>query len=232
ALMDFCYLVQSPQIDDIDLKHISAALKVFHANKDSILASGFWCGQHGAIIDNWYIPKIELMQSIVPSIQNSRVIMQWTADTTEHAHITKIKDPACSSNNHNYDSQICQHLDRADKCCCFELAMNLLDNMPGSEQQVNIDHGDAIDDDIDFDVDNDHDIPAELLVTIRCPSHSCPITNYFAIAKLLQYRKVGTVPVPLRSFSVRCTSFYLTYAPSIRNIFVDDTALKFGLSDL
>ncbi|KAG2073875.1 hypothetical protein BDR04DRAFT_1009275, partial [Suillus decipiens] len=91
-------------IDDIDLECISAALKVFHANKDSILASGFWHVQCGAIIDNWYIPKIELMQSIVPSIQNSGVIMQWTADTTEHAHITEIKDSACSSNNHDYDS--------------------------------------------------------------------------------------------------------------------------------
>jgi hypothetical protein len=104
--------------------------------------------------------------------------------------------------------------------------------MPGSKQQVNTDHGDAVDDDIDFDVDNDHDIPAELLVTIRCPGHSHPITNHFAIAKLLQYREVGTVPVPLRSFSVGRTSFHLAYAPSIRNISVDDAALKFGLPDL
>ncbi|KAG2356106.1 hypothetical protein BDR07DRAFT_1492309 [Suillus spraguei] len=158
--------------------------------------------------------------------------MQWTADTTEHAHITKIKDPTCLSNNYDYNSQICRHLDRADTCHRFELATNLLDNMPGSEQQVNTDHGDAVDDDIDFDVNDDHDIPAELLATIRCPCHSHPITHYFAIAKLLQYNEVGTVPVPLRLFSVGCTSFHLTYAPSIRNISVDNAALKFGLPDL
>ncbi|KAG1806185.1 uncharacterized protein BJ212DRAFT_1207598, partial [Suillus subaureus] len=62
ALMDFCYLIQSPQIVNVDVKCLSAALKAFHANKDSILVGAFWCGQHGAVIDNWYILKIELMQ--------------------------------------------------------------------------------------------------------------------------------------------------------------------------
>src|SRR6267154_362851 len=232
ALMDFRYLVQSPQIDDSDLECISAVLDEFHANKDAIIAGRFHCGQGGGVINNWYIPKIELMQSIVPSIRNNGVIMQWTADTTEHAHITKIKDPTRSSNNNNYDSQICRHLDRTDKCHHFELATSLLDNMPGSKQQVDTDHGDAVDDDADFDVDDDHNIPAELLVTIKCPGHSHPITNHFAIAKLLQHKEVGMVPVPLRLFSVGCTSFHLAYGPSIRTISVDNAALKFGLPDL
>ncbi|KAG1808474.1 hypothetical protein EV424DRAFT_1574242 [Suillus variegatus] len=191
ALMDFRYLVQSPRIDDNILERISAALGEFHANKDAIIAGGF-------LIENWYIPKIELMQSIVPSIRNSGVIMQWTADTTEHAHITEIKDPARSSNNNNYDSQIY--------------------------------HDDSDSDDVEFDVDDD--IPAELLATIKSPGHSRPITNHFAIAKLLQDREVGTVPVPLRSFSVGCTSFHLAHVPSIRSISVDDTALKFEVPDL
>ncbi|KAG1906233.1 uncharacterized protein F5891DRAFT_1182460 [Suillus fuscotomentosus] len=232
ALMDFRYLVQSPWINNIDLERISAALEEFHANKNAILAGGFRHSQRGRVIDNWYIPKIELMQSIVPSIQNSGVIMQWTADTTEHAHITEIKDPARSSNNNNYNSQICRHLNRADKCHRFELATSLLDNMSGSKQQVD----DAAADDVDFNEDDndndDYDIPAELLETIECPGYSCPITNHFAIAKLLQHREVGTVPMPLRPFSVGCTSFHLAYAPSIRAISIDDAALMFGLPDL
>jgi len=48
----------------------------FTTNKDAIIAGGFHHGQRGGVIDNWYILKIELMQSIVPSIQNSGVIMQ------------------------------------------------------------------------------------------------------------------------------------------------------------
>ncbi|KAG1816744.1 uncharacterized protein BJ212DRAFT_1299501 [Suillus subaureus] len=233
ALMDFRYLMQSPWIDDNVLRCISAVLNEFHTNKHTIIAGGFHHSQHNRVIDNWFIPKIELMQSIVPSIRNSGVIMQWTTDTTEHAHITEIKDPTHSSNNNNYNSQICCHLDRADKCCCFNLATSLLENIPGSNQRTT-DHGDSDSDDVNFNVDNDDndDIPAELLATITSPGHSCPITNHFAIAKLLQDREVGTVPVPLCSFSVGHTSFHLAHVPSIRSISVDDTALKFDVPDL
>ncbi|KAG1899326.1 uncharacterized protein F5891DRAFT_1128984 [Suillus fuscotomentosus] len=222
VLMDFRYLVQSPIIDDILLARISTALDHFHANKDAIIEGGFHCGQRGGVIENWYIPKLELMQSIVPSIRNTGVPLQWTADTTEHAHIMEIKNPARSSNNNNYDPQICRHLDHADKCRRFDLAMSLLDNVPDSGQQ------DPDDDEKD---ENDRDIPADLLMTMKYPGHSCPITNYFGIAKVLQHREVGTVPVPLRSFVVECTAFHLTYDPSIRNISVDNAAIKFAIAD-
>ncbi|KAG2087116.1 uncharacterized protein F5147DRAFT_748558 [Suillus discolor] len=218
ALMDFRYLIQSPVIDDILLARISTALDHFHANKDAIIEGGFRRGQRG-----------RLMQSIVPSIRNIRVSLQWTADTTEHAHITEIKSPAHLSNNNNYDPQICRHLDRADKCRHFDLAMSLLDNVPDSGQQDPDD--DEKDENVDFDVDDDCNIPADLLTTMKYPGHSRPITNYFGIAKVLQHREVGTVPVPLRSFVVKHTAFHLTYDPSIRNISVDDAAIKFAIAD-
>ncbi|KAG2108585.1 hypothetical protein DEU56DRAFT_874529 [Suillus clintonianus] len=107
ALMQFRYLVQSPRIDEEDLGRISRALNEFHANKDAIIAAGVHQGKGNRVINNFYIPKLELMHSIVPSIRNSGVIGQWSADITEHAHITEIKDPARSSNNNNYDTQIC-----------------------------------------------------------------------------------------------------------------------------
>ncbi|KAG1905725.1 uncharacterized protein F5891DRAFT_1125768 [Suillus fuscotomentosus] len=135
ALMEFRYLIQSPRIDEDDIKRISGALDEFHANKHAITAGGFRRGNKNKVIDNWYIPKLELMQSIVPSIRNTGVAMQWTADTTEHAHITEIKDPAQSSNNNNYDPQICRHLDRVDKCRRFDLAMSLVDGMASSRLQ-------------------------------------------------------------------------------------------------
>ncbi|KAG1792878.1 uncharacterized protein HD556DRAFT_1443963 [Suillus plorans] len=107
ALMQFWYLIQSPHIDEEDLGHISGALTEFHMNKDAILAAGARQGKGNRNIDNFYIPKLELMQSIVPSICNSGFIGQWSADITEHAHITEIKDPTRSSNNNNYNTQIC-----------------------------------------------------------------------------------------------------------------------------
>ncbi|KAG0694673.1 hypothetical protein DFH29DRAFT_815065, partial [Suillus ampliporus] len=76
TLMDFCYLIQSPSIDDNNLLRISAVLNEFHANKDAIIDAGVCRGKGNKVIDNWYIPKLELMQSVVPSIRNSGVMAQ------------------------------------------------------------------------------------------------------------------------------------------------------------
>ncbi|KAG1876909.1 hypothetical protein C8R48DRAFT_768476 [Suillus tomentosus] len=213
ALMQFCYLVQSPRLDDDDLKRISGALHEFHANKDAIIDAGARRGKGNRPITHWHIPKLELMQSVVPSIRTSGVTRQWSADVTEHAHITKIKDPARSSNNNNYDPQICRHLDRADKCRRFELATSLLDREQCAEEPEDVDP------DVDDDIDT-HDISPEP----QQPGHIRPITNYFAIARALWCRDEGSVPVPLRSFSVGCTAFNLGYDPSIRRITVDEVA--------
>jgi hypothetical protein len=223
ALMQFRYLLQSPRIDENDLERISGALDEFHAKKDAIIAAGVRRGKGKKTIDNWHIPKLELMQNIVPSIRNCGVTGQWTADVTEHAHITEIKDPASSSNNNNYDPQICRHLDRADKCRRFELATSLLDRNQGSQELE--DDSDSEGDEIDIDADID-------ITTIQQPGHPCPIMNYFAIAKLLQHRDEGSVPLPLRSFVIGRTAFHLAYDPSIRNITVDEVASRFGLADL
>ncbi|KAG1892950.1 uncharacterized protein F5891DRAFT_1197062 [Suillus fuscotomentosus] len=227
ALMHFRYLVQSPSIDDRDLTRITAALDEFHANKHAIIAAGVRQGKGGKVIDNWHIPKLELMQSIVPSIRNSGVIAQWSADVTEHAHITEVKDPARSSNNNNYDPQICRYLDRADKCNRFDLATSLLDHSEDTgvvgEEFV------EEDDEIDYYTDV---IPTELPSPTRRPGQPRPITDYFSIAKILQQKEVGSVPVPLRSFVVRRTALHLAYDPSIKNTTVDEVAIMFGLPDL
>ncbi|KAG1796320.1 uncharacterized protein HD556DRAFT_1431393 [Suillus plorans] len=203
-------MTASPWIDDRDIERISTVLAKFHANKHAITAAGFCRGKRNKPINNWYIPKIELMQNIAPSIRNTGITMQWSADTTEHAHITEIKDPARSSNNNNYNSQICHHLDCADKCRRFDLATILLD----LRLQTNLDqHLDIDNDVIDFDVDDDDDLSANLLSTVKCPGYARPITNYFAMAKVLQHRKVGTIPLPLCTFIVGRMAFHLAYSP-------------------
>ncbi|KAG2091184.1 uncharacterized protein F5147DRAFT_748146 [Suillus discolor] len=223
ALMQFWYLIQSPRIDEEDLGHISGALTEFHTNKDAILAAVARRGKGNRHIDNFDIPKLELMQSIIPSICNSGIIRQWSADITEHTHIMEIKDPARSSNNKNYDTQICQHLDRAEKCRRFELATSLLDHgQRGEEEGLDLD---AEDSDIEADVDTE-DVP------IDPTQHPRQTTNYFVIAKALQHQEVGSVPVPPRSFVDKRTAFHLGYDPSIRSITIDEVTIKFGLPDL
>ncbi|KAG1835925.1 hypothetical protein DFJ58DRAFT_719208 [Suillus subalutaceus] len=225
AAPGFRYRVQSPRIDDDDIRRISGALDEFHSNKDSIIAAGVRRGKGNRPIANWHIPKLELMQNIVPSIRNSGVIRQWSADVTEHAHVTEIKDPARASNNHNYDPQICRHLDRAEKCQRFELATSLLDAKQTTEQLENIN----IDADAD-DADADADTPIELSAVQELPRR--PVISYFAIARALQYRPLGSVPLPLRSFVVGRTAFHIAYDASIRKISIDDVAIKFSLPDL
>ena len=75
-----------------------------------------------AKVVNWFILKLELLQSIVSSTHDNGVPIQWSADATERCHITEIKDPSHSTNNQNYESQICHYLDRNEKCRRFDLA--------------------------------------------------------------------------------------------------------------
>ncbi|KAG1840425.1 hypothetical protein C8R48DRAFT_679594 [Suillus tomentosus] len=86
------------------------SLALFHDNKDVIMTLG---AQMGAkrVIDNWHIPKLELMQSITTSTCQVGALIQWSADATEHAHVSEIKDPARQELNHtrttsNYFSKI------------------------------------------------------------------------------------------------------------------------------
>ena len=239
ALMDFHYRVQSRRIDDGDIAVISDALSKFHANKDVILHLGARRGEgQKNPIDHWQIPKLEIMQSIIPSIRQSGVPIQWMADVMEHAHITEIKGPAESSNNNNYEPQICRYLDRAEKCRSFEFVTSLLgQHAPGGppsdiDSEAFSDTGP--DSDPDSTVENEPE-PQTLGtdVTPVAPGYARPITNYFAAAAQLCTKKVGTIPLPLRTFSVNNnTAIHLAYDPSIRRITINDTTEKYDLPDL
>ena len=136
---------------------------------------------------------------------------------TEHAHITEIKVPAESSNNNNYEPQICRYLDRAEKCRSFEFVTSLLgQHAPGGppsdiDSEVFSDTGP--DSDPDSTVENEPE-PQTLGmdVTPVAPGYAHPITNYFAAAAQLCTKKVGTIPLPLRTFSVNNnTAIHLAY---------------------
>ncbi|KAG1895266.1 uncharacterized protein F5891DRAFT_1194323 [Suillus fuscotomentosus] len=103
----------SPSPDDNVLASIDRSLAIFHYNKNVVMTLGARMGTK-RVIDNWHIPKLELMQSITASVTQVSALIQWSADATEHAHISKIKDPVQRTNNNDYDPQICRHLDRAE----------------------------------------------------------------------------------------------------------------------
>ncbi|KAE9405064.1 hypothetical protein BT96DRAFT_988892 [Gymnopus androsaceus JB14] len=103
ALMGIQYSGNSGQFSDNSSACIQLALDEFHDHKHKVMKVGAWVNAKGEPIENWHIPKLEFMQSIVPSIAASGPVSQWSADVTEYAHITLVKEPARAGNNKDYE---------------------------------------------------------------------------------------------------------------------------------
>ncbi|OJA17505.1 hypothetical protein AZE42_11884 [Rhizopogon vesiculosus] len=132
-------IASSPTPDDNLLACIDRSLSLFHDNKDVIMMLGARMGVKKAI-DNWFIPKLELMQSITASSHKVGALIQWSADATEHAHVSEIKDPAQHTNGNNYDFQICCHLDRLEKLRHFAIATTLKSPYTDSNSEELLEH--------------------------------------------------------------------------------------------
>ena len=226
ALMDFRYSAQSMQIDEKLCGEIDAALKEFHAHKDSIIAAGARRGK-GHAIDNWYIPKLEFLQSVVPSIHANGIALQWSADGIECAHIEVIKNPSNFSNNQKYESQICRHLDREEKCQKFELFTAVRDARV--EFRDSLEEGDS-----DCESVASDDSTIETTANIALLGKSLPFhVDYFAKAgDLKKAPPSGQVPqAQPHTFSSPQAAFHLNRDPSF-NMPINDIATWFNIPDL
>lgn len=105
SLLNFRYLAQLPVIDKKTCTQIELALHDFHSNKQAIIQvdAKVRHGKANSLIDNWFIPKLEFMQSVVLNIWLNGAAAQWSADIT-HIHVTK--NPACLGNNQAHESQV------------------------------------------------------------------------------------------------------------------------------
>jgi hypothetical protein len=243
ALMDFRYLSQSPEIDEETCAKIDAALKEFHDHKEAILTAGVRVGKGKTPINNWHIPKLEFMQSVVTNIRANGAPIQWSADVTEHANITEIKDPARAGNNQNYEAQICRYLDRTDKCRRFDLATSVCDAQvefrshdTGEHEEDNVDDDDE--EEMCANPDQSHYLSttSSLLTRIQPVSTlSGPtriVSNYFEEAESLQCGEDPHAPLPFRTFAGASAALHLTRDPSFKRMSVDDVAARFNLPDL
>jgi len=162
----------------------------------------------GAWKDSWTIPKLELLQSVIPSIRDSGAVMQWSADITEHAHIQEIKVPACAGNNQNYYSQIARYLDRSEKCFRFDLTTHL------HSQASEVNHGEDDEDELPLGTDDRHEPDSEDSSFADHLAAFCPVSNYFAIADALRWGCIPTAIKPFCTFSNDTTAF--VWLPSLR----------------
>ena len=134
------------------------------------------------------------MLSVVPGTPAMGTLGQWSADVTEHAHIDVVKDPTWSSNNQNFDAQICHYLDHQEKCRLFAHATTIRDP-------------DVAENSDDSDTEDDR-------------SESRKITNYFDRANALIAGKFPAAPRPYRMFASANVAFHLSFRPTMTNMTV------------
>ena len=223
ALMDFRYLAQARQLDNTLLPHIASSLQLFHTYKQSILDHHARVGKGNKPMDHFQIPKLELMHSVVPSITSSGAVIQWSADTTEQAHITEVKVPGRSGNNQSYNPQICRWLDRSEKRRNFSLALSI----QHSQQNENSEDPDLPDQDLVDDVDDNQGEDV-----FHGPSLATEHQDLFARSIWLSSNITPSTPLPLHTFHTETTAFQLNRLPSLRKATVGEIATKFNIPDL
>ncbi|KAG1722450.1 uncharacterized protein EDB91DRAFT_1256069 [Suillus paluster] len=125
------------------------------------------------------------------------------SDPTEHAPIRVVKEPLRAGNNHDYDAQVCRHLDCHDKVEHFDLALQMY---------VQKDH--------ESDKDNEGGLAQHF------------VKDYFACACDLINGVHPQAPHPYQTFSTSINAYHLSYDPTLTKMTVDKAAENFSLPDL
>ncbi|KAG6370847.1 hypothetical protein JVT61DRAFT_10864 [Boletus reticuloceps] len=199
--------IHAPAITSVTCDQIQATLQAFHDHKAAIIEGGLHWGQQ------------------MSSIEQVGSLLQWSADTTEHAHIEVIKDPASMMNNQNYDAQICRSLNQYQKCQLFDTAIALhTAHEPVDSQEGELDH-----DDIEDDERADEE-EGNILEDIWAPK--CQQADLFKIATRLSAAPANSVPRLLHTFIARSTAICLNYKPLLHRVHIDTVAEMFKLPDL
>jgi hypothetical protein len=233
-------------LSDEDFKKIKASLDLFHLHKQAILDANARRGKNGPI-DNWFIPKLEFFQSMVPHIKYNGVPIQWSADYTEHAHVEVVKDPASSGNNQVYEAQICRYLDRIEKIADFSLATAIRDagidfrgdsyndiDEENIEDKSDNEDSDNEDSDDEFRVSSTADLLSLLKTSSAFKTGPKRKTkDYFLLADLVRRGLLtASLLVPHQTLqSAPNIVFHLNRIPSQRRQLIDDIATTFGVED-
>ena len=224
ALMEFRYLSQAPATTLCTRNRIQAALNKFYDHKQAIIDLGLHQGQKMEM-DHFHIPKLELMQQVVPSITQVGSLLQWSADTMEHAHIEVIKDPASMMNNQDYDSQICCTLDHDKKHQLFKTAICLREfqEAPQSWDEAELKDNEAKSKDNN---DNDENVLKDLW------SAKCQTTDFFKVTVKNANASTSTNSFPPCTIIAALTAIYLNIKSKFCCKSIKEFADMFKLPDL
>ena len=233
ALLDFRYLAQSPMITEEVCNYISSALSLFHRHKQAILDAGAHRGEKKEI-QHWQIPKLELLQSVVPTVCHNRAPCQWSADFTEDTHIDVVKDPVRSGNNRAHESQICRYLDRLEKVRNFSLWTSIRDT--GVQFRARTSEEEDAEDEIALRKDIIVSTTEELLPFLWTSGYHTgtpQIIDYFHRADLIKRGLLSQASLcpPRTSQSAENVVYHLSRDPSYKKT-IADTARLYNIPDL
>ncbi|KAG2049099.1 hypothetical protein BDR06DRAFT_1012491 [Suillus hirtellus] len=126
ALVDFFYLAQNPVHSPESLQLMVQALLYFHACKDAIIQAKARKGKKG-VKEDFFIPKLKLLQSFNGTIQKLGTLMQFSIDVMEWLLITHCKDlfPQTSQQIKDFTEQCVWILNRQESMEMFGLYMLL-----------------------------------------------------------------------------------------------------------
>ncbi|KAG1798706.1 hypothetical protein EV424DRAFT_1474987 [Suillus variegatus] len=91
ALVDFIYLAQNPIHSAETLSSMMQSLSDFHTFKHAVIEAQARRGKKG-VKEDFFIPKLKLLQSFRGTVERLGTLMQFSADMTERLLITHCKD--------------------------------------------------------------------------------------------------------------------------------------------
>ncbi|KAI6154263.1 hypothetical protein BKA82DRAFT_4327700 [Pisolithus tinctorius] len=114
SMVEFIYRAQQPIHTDSSIASMTAALQAFHATKHAILDGS---------MDNFNIPKLELMHTFACHIKENGALIQYTADVTEWLLITHCKTPFEQTNqwSNTFIDQVVELLNHEETIQSFDL---------------------------------------------------------------------------------------------------------------
>ncbi|KAH7917526.1 hypothetical protein BV22DRAFT_1026171, partial [Leucogyrophana mollusca] len=211
AIVDFIYIAQNPVHTPSSIFNLLKALAEFHQEKGAILEAEARRGKRGTM-ENFWIPKLELLQSFARAIRNMGSIIQFTADVSERLLITHCKNPyQRTSRQRDFVEQCVRILNREERIRMFQLyaflrshGASLLNAIAEEDQQVS--------------------------------TETDPLCAW--LSRILPDQKRYHGPRPVQNHFIKGilsdsadTAFHLTKAPDVPNLHVSNVAQTFGVAD-
>ncbi|KAG1759043.1 hypothetical protein EDD22DRAFT_981216 [Suillus occidentalis] len=144
-MTEFIYLAQHPVHSPETLQSMQQALSDFHSYKGAIIEAEARKGKKG-VKEDFFIPKLELLQSFKGTVQQLGTLMQFSADTTERLLITHCKDlfSWTARQSKDFTEQCVRLLNRQESMEIFDMYMLLtshgvpLVNVMHAEEEITI----------------------------------------------------------------------------------------------